>query len=95
MLVVLAYTVRRSPFATRVIYAGLQQIHVAYEEAAMNLGASRLRTLATVVIPLLGLNILSGALLAFVYSVAETSVSVTVGAIVAGQNPSPPSCWTS
>jgi ABC-type Fe3+ transport system permease subunit len=87
LLVVLAYTVRRSPFATRVIYAGLQQVHVAYEEAAMNLGASRLRTLATVVIPLLGINILSGALLAFVYSIAETSVSVTVGAIVAGQKP--------
>ncbi|MEM0025651.1 MAG: iron ABC transporter permease [Zestosphaera sp.] len=87
LLVVLAYTIRRSPFATRVIYAGLQQIHVAYEEAAMNLGASRLRTLATIIIPLLGLNVLSGALLAFVYSVAETSVSVTVGAIAAGQKP--------
>lgn len=87
LLVVLAYTIRRSPFATRVIYAGLQQIHVAYEEAAMNLGASRLKTLATIIIPLLGLNILSGALLAFVYSVAETSVSVTVGAIAAGQKP--------
>jgi len=87
LLVVLAYTVRRSPFATRVIYAGLQQIHVAYEEAAMNLGASRLRTLATVVIPLLGLNVLSGALLAFVYSVAESSVSVTVGAVKTEQKP--------
>ncbi|MEO3993973.1 MAG: iron ABC transporter permease [Desulfurococcaceae archaeon TW002] len=87
LLVVLAYTIRRSPFATRVIYAGLQQIHVAYEEAAMNLGASRLRTLATIIIPLLGLNVLSGALLAFVYSVTETSVSVTVGAIAAGQKP--------
>lgn len=87
LLVVLAYTVRRSPFATRVIYAGLQQIHVAYEEAAMNLGASRLRTLVTIIIPLLGLNVLSGALLAFVYSVAETSVSVTVGAITASQKP--------
>ncbi len=87
LLVVLAYTIRRSPFATRVIYAGLQQIHVAYEEAAMNLGASRLRTLATIIVPLLGLNVLSGALLAFVYSVAETSVSVTIGAVAAGQKP--------
>ncbi|MEM2021671.1 MAG: iron ABC transporter permease [Zestosphaera sp.] len=87
MLVVLAYVIRRSPFATRTIYAGLQQMHVTYEEAAMNLGASRVRTLATIVIPLIGLNVLSGALLAFVYSVAETSVSVTIGAIAAGQKP--------
>ncbi|MEM2004703.1 MAG: iron ABC transporter permease [Zestosphaera sp.] len=87
MLVVLAYVIRRSPFATRAIYAGLQQMHVAYEEAAMNLGASRVRTLATIVIPLIGLNVLSGALLAFVYSIAETSVSVTVGAIASGQKP--------
>lgn len=87
LLVILAYAVRRSPFATRAIYAGLQQMHVAYEEAAMNLGASRVRTLTTIVIPIIGLNVLSGALLAFVYSIAETSVSVTVGAITSGQKP--------
>ena len=81
LLLILAYAVRRSPFTTRAIYAGLQQVHEALEESAMNLGASRARVLATIVIPLIGINIFSGALISFVYSVAEVSTSITVGRI--------------
>ncbi|MEB3773586.1 MAG: iron ABC transporter permease [Desulfurococcales archaeon] len=81
LLLILAYAVRRSPFTTRAIYAGLQQVHEALEESAINLGASRSRVLATIVIPLIGLNIFSGALISFVYSVAEVSTSITIGRI--------------
>ena len=81
LLLILAYSVRRSPFTTRAIYAGLQQVHEALEESAMNLGASRSRVLATIVIPLIGINIFSGALISFVYSVAEVSTSITIGRI--------------
>ncbi|MCD6084873.1 MAG: iron ABC transporter permease [Desulfurococcales archaeon] len=87
LLLILAYAIRRSPFTIRAVYAGLQQIHEALEESAMNLGASRWRTLATIVIPLLGLSILGGALVSFVYSMAETSVSVTLGGIESSQRP--------
>lgn len=87
MILIFAYAIRRSPFTTRAVYAGLQQIHEAFEEAAMNLGASRLRTLKTIVIPLVGINILSGALISFVYSMAETSVSVTLGGLEDAQRP--------
>ncbi|RLG88166.1 MAG: iron ABC transporter permease [Thermoprotei archaeon] len=87
LLLILAYTIRRSPFTTRAIFAGLQQMHEAYEEAAMNLGATRARTLRTIVLPIIGINILSGALISFVYSMAETSVSVTLGGIERFQAP--------
>ncbi len=77
--IILAYSVRRLPFAARSIFAGFSQVHPSLDEAAMNLGASRARTLATILIPMLLLNIASGTLLSFVYCMGETSVSVTLG----------------
>jgi len=81
LLLVLAYSVRRIPFTTRAVYAGLQQIDKSLEEASLNLGASRLTTFTQVVIPLIVGNVMSGALLSFVYSMAEVSTSVTLGAL--------------
>ncbi len=81
LLLILAYSVRRLPFTARAVFAGLQQVHVALEEASMNLGAGRLRTLMSVVLPLIGLSVLSGALVSFVYCVGETSTSVTLGGL--------------
>lgn len=81
LLLILAYSVRRLPFTARAVFAGLQQVHVALEEASMNLGAGRLRTLASVVLPLIGLSALSGALVSFVYCIGETSTSVTLGGL--------------
>ncbi len=78
---VFAYSVRRLPFTARAVFAGLQQVHVALEEAAMNLGANRLRVLSSIVIPLVVLNILSGILVSFVYCMSETSTSVTLGGL--------------
>jgi len=87
LLFIIAYMVRRSPFATRAVFAGLQQTHVSVEEAAMNLGASRLTVLRRIVMPLIGLNLLSGVLISFVYSMAEVSVSVSLGGIDINQAP--------
>lgn len=78
-ILVLGYSLRRIPFAARAIFAGLQQVHVNLEEAAMNLGAGRLRTIARVTAPLIFLNILSGALTSFVYVVGEVSLSIIIG----------------
>ncbi|MDP6038344.1 MAG: ABC transporter permease subunit, partial [Candidatus Latescibacteria bacterium] len=44
-LLIIAYAVRRLPYMVRAAYAGFQQTSVTLEEAAQNLGASRLRTL--------------------------------------------------
>ncbi|RLE62479.1 MAG: iron ABC transporter permease [Thermoprotei archaeon] len=81
LLLSLAYSVRRLPFTARAVYAGLQQVHIALEEASLNLGASRLKTLVSIVIPLIGINILSGALISFVYCMSETSVGITLGGL--------------
>ena len=81
LLLILAYSIRRLPFTARAIFAGLQQVHVALEEASLNLGASRLRTIRSIVIPLIGLNVVSGALISFVYCMSEVSTSITLGGL--------------
>ncbi|GAB6148108.1 ABC transporter permease [Stetteria hydrogenophila] len=87
LLFILAYTVRKSPFTTRAVFAGLQQTHEALEEAAFNLGAGRWTVLRRIVAPLISLNILSGLLVSLAYILTEVSVSVTLGGIREGQQP--------
>jgi ABC-type Fe3+ transport system permease subunit len=87
LLLVLAYTIRRLPFTTRSVFAGLQQIDKSLEEASVNLGASRTATFGRIVLPLIVSNIISGALLGFVYSMSEVSVSVTLGALREDRQP--------
>jgi len=81
LLLVLAYSIRRLPFTTRAVYAGLQQIDKSLEEASLNLGATRTMTFIKIVIPLIISSVISGALLGFVYSMAEVSASITLGAL--------------
>ncbi|ASJ03352.1 iron ABC transporter permease [Thermococcus profundus] len=78
---ILAYSIRRLPFAARSISAGLQQVHVSLEEASMNLGAGRWKALTSVIIPMIYLNLFGGAMLSFVYCMSETSVGITLGSI--------------
>ena len=48
------------------------------EEAALILGASRLRTMRRVVMPLIAANILAGGLLAFSFAMLEVSDSLVL-----------------
>ncbi len=86
-LLVFTYTVRRSPFLTRSVVAGLQQTHVSLEEVAMNLGASRVKTFFSIVIPLISANVIGGAILSFVYMMNEVSTSLLLGAHNPAQGP--------
>jgi len=81
ILLTMSYTVRKMPFTVRSAFAGLQQTHVELEEAAFNLGAGRLRTFARIVLPLIGVSILAGAMMSFVYSMSEVSTSLVLGDI--------------
>ena len=81
LLLIFAYSIRRLPFMTRSVYAGLQQVDKSLEEASMNLGASRASTFLRIVLPLTVSHIVGGAILSFVYSIAEVSTSVTLGAL--------------
>jgi iron(III) transport system permease protein len=76
LLLIIAYAVRRLPYVVRATVAGLEQTSVELEEAALNLGASRVRTVRTVVIPLITANLIAGGLLAFSFAMLEVSDSL-------------------
>jgi iron(III) transport system permease protein len=75
-LLVIAYAMRRLPFVVRAASAGLQQISVTLEEAAENLGASPLRKVYRITLPLLGPHLVAGGVFAFALSMLEVSDSL-------------------
>ena len=75
-LLVIAYAVRRLPYMVRSAYAGFQQMSVTLEEASMNMGASPLRTLWKITLPLVLANLVAGAILAFSFAMLEVSDSL-------------------
>jgi len=75
-LLVVAYSVRRLPYMVRAAYAGFQQSSVALEEAAMNLGASPIKTLYQITFPLVFANLVAGAVLSFSFAMLEVSDSL-------------------
>jgi len=76
ILIMLAYSVRRLPYALRACVAALQQIHVSLEEAAQSLGANRLRTIRRVVIPLMAGGMLAGFVTSFITAAVELSATI-------------------
>ncbi|MEJ2897187.1 iron ABC transporter permease [Bordetella avium] len=76
VLIMLAYSVRRLPYALRACVASLQQIHISLEEAAESLGANRLRTLRRVVVPLMAGGMLAGFVTSFVTAAVELSATI-------------------
>ena len=75
-LLIISYTVRRLPYMLRSIYAGFQQTSITYEEASQNMGATPMRTLYKITLPLVIANILAGAILVFSFSMLEVSDSL-------------------
>ncbi len=75
-LLAVSYAVRRLPYMVRAAHAGLQQTSITYEEAATNLGASPLRVIRRITLPLLTANLLAGAVLCFAFSMLEVSDSL-------------------
>ena len=76
MILVIAYAIRRLPFVVRGVSAGLQQIPVAMEEAARNLGASALRANLKITLPLITANIIAAGVLTFSFAMLEVSDSL-------------------
>jgi len=75
-VLVVALSVRRLPYALRACVAALQQVHPSLEEAAENLGAHRLRTVARVTVPLMSGGILAGFVASFVTAAVELSTTL-------------------
>ena len=92
-LIMMSYTVRKFPFTVRAAYAGLMSSPVVLEEASQNVGASKNRTFLKITLPLIGVSVLAGSLLSFVYSVSEVSTSLLLGSV--GHSEAPLTYWTS
>jgi len=86
ILLAIAYTVRRLPYALRSCVAALQQLHVSLEEAAENLGASKRRTIGRVVVPLMAGGMLAGFITSFMTAAVELSTTIM---LVSAQNDAP------
>ena len=76
VIIVVALTVRRLPYALRACTAALQQVSVSLEEAAFNLGAKRLRTVRRIVVPLMAGGIMAGFVTAFATAAVELSATI-------------------
>ncbi len=72
----IAYAVRRLPYALRSCMAALQQLHVSLEEAAESLGATKSRTVRRVVVPLMAGGILAGFVTSFITAAVELSATI-------------------
>jgi len=76
VILVIAYAVRRLPFVARGVSAGLQQVSETLEEASRNLGATRVRTLWRITLPLIVANVIAAGVLTFAFAVLEVSDSL-------------------
>lgn len=75
-ILIIAFTIRRLPYMVRSTVGTMQSIRSDIEEAAINLGASRLTSIITIIGPLLLPGIAAGSILVFVTVIKETSISV-------------------
>lgn len=72
-IMVISLIIRRSPYTIRSSVAILQQIPMTVEEAAISLGASKLKTFFKITIPMMATGIISGAILSWVTIITELS----------------------
>ncbi len=68
--------VRRLPYTVRGSYSSLLLVHKSMEEAAENVGATKLATFRDITVPLVWKGILVGALFSFITSIQEASSSI-------------------
>ncbi len=75
-MLVIAYAVRRLPYALSAATAALQQLHVSLEEAAESLGARKFTTLLRIVVPLMTGGLLAGFVTSFATAAVELSATL-------------------
>ncbi len=76
LMIVVAYAVRRLPYAVRSCVAALQQLHISLEEAAQSLGAHRMSVIRRVVVPLMSGGIAAGFITSFMTAAVELSATI-------------------
>lgn len=68
-----------TPFATLIILGAFKALEPAYVEAAQNLGASKLRIIFDILIPLSGPSIMVAMILTFVRTISSLTIPLMVG----------------
>jgi iron(III) transport system permease protein len=76
LILPLVLAVRRLPYTVRGSYSSLLLVHPSMEEAAANVGASKLRTFRDITVPLVWKGILVGGLFSFIMSIQEASATI-------------------
>ncbi|MBP5169238.1 MAG: iron ABC transporter permease, partial [Oscillospiraceae bacterium] len=75
-IMVISMAIRRMPYTSRSATATMMQIPMSTEEAAISLGAGKLKTFIIITIPQMASGIISGAILSFVSIVTEVSSTI-------------------
>lgn len=81
----LAAAIMAFPLMVRAIRLGFEAVDAGLEDAAATLGASRLRVLRTVTLPLVLPGILAGGILGFAKALGEFGATITFVAAIPGQ----------
>lgn len=76
LILVLAYVIRKLPYALKAAEAGLYQVHPSLEEAALSVGAGPARAFRDVTARLLLPSLVSGGALTFLMSITELSATI-------------------
>ncbi len=76
LIMVIALIIRRLPYTIRSSVAILQQIPISIEEAAISLGASKMKVFFRVTVPMMAAGIVSGAILSWVTMISELSTAI-------------------
>ncbi len=76
LIMVIALIIRRLPYTIRSSVAILQQIPISIEEAAISLGASKMKVFFHVTVPMMTAGIVSGAILSWVTMISELSTAI-------------------
>lgn len=76
IMLVIALSIRRLPYALRACTSALHQVSRSLEEAAENLGASRVKTIYRIVVPLMSGGILAGFVTSFATAAVELSATI-------------------
>ncbi len=76
LIMVIALVIRRLPYTIRSSVAILQQIPMSIEEAAISLGATKMKAFFKITVPMMKAGIISGAILSWVTMISELSTAI-------------------
>lgn len=78
LIIVIAYVIRKIPFAIRSASAIVHQLDPTLEEASINLGVSPTKTFATLTVPLMASGLVGGFVLVWITAASELSATIVL-----------------